>query len=133
MTIEKKDKCENRIDSKMESTICTIKDLFRKDWFDNSEDDCLNTYGLSFDYVEYGTFAGMKNDYYRWQLCWGGPAEEFRFFQNGTIEYWLMDWFDGACRELSGDDLLLFEQIRDEFFYGSIEWDSDWEQAEGQD
>ena len=34
-------------------------------------------------------------------MSWGGPSDEFRIYTNDQneieyIEYWYMDWFDGA-------------------------------------
>ena len=57
--------------------------------------------GLCFDYVEPNTFTDQKEGYWRWQLSWGGPSDEFRIFVNPDksvhrIEYWYLDWFDGA-------------------------------------
>ena len=57
--------------------------------------------GLCFDYVEPGTFDDQLEGYWCWQLSWGGPGDEFRIFVNPDksahrIEYWYLDWFDGA-------------------------------------
>ena len=57
--------------------------------------------GLCFDYVDPNTFNDQKEGYWRWQLSWGGPSDEFRIFVNPDksvhrIEYWYLDWFDGA-------------------------------------
>lgn len=83
---------------------------------DESDDlGSLYDYGLCFDYVAPGTFGGQKEGYYRYQLSWGGPSDEFRFFVNPDlschrIEYWLMDWFDAAQRVASeADELFLLE------------------------
>ena len=62
--------------------------------------------GLCFDYVEPGTFNDQLEGYWRWQLSWGGPADEFQIFVNPDksvhrIEYWYLDWFDGAHVNLS--------------------------------
>jgi len=56
---------------------------------------------LGFDYVEPGTFTDQLEGYWRWQLSWGGPGDEFRIYINPDksvhrIEYWYLDWFDGA-------------------------------------
>lgn len=81
-----------------------------------------NEYGLSFDYVAPGTFTDQRKGYFRYQLSWGGPSDEFRFyvgpeFKPYRIEYWFMDWFDGARRVLTGKrfDLLneIFEDLKD--------------------
>jgi hypothetical protein len=62
----------------------------------------LNSYSLSFDLID-GVQAEQENsvNYWRWQLSWGGPSDEFRIFWNlekgiYKIEYWFLDWYDGA-------------------------------------
>jgi len=62
--------------------------------------------GLCFDYVEPETFNDQREGYWRWQLSWGGPSDEFRIYINPDksvhrIEYWYMDWYDGAHVTLS--------------------------------
>ena len=61
--------------------------------------------GLCFDYVDPNTFNDQKEGYWRWQLSWGGPGDEFRIYVNPDksvhrIEYWYLDWYDGAKVEL---------------------------------
>jgi hypothetical protein len=61
--------------------------------------------GLCFDYVDPNTFNDQREGYWRWQLSWGGPGDEFRIYINPDksvhrIEYWYLDWFDGAKVEL---------------------------------
>jgi len=80
----------------------------------------LYEYGLSFDYVEVGTFNGQCEGYFRYQLSWGGPSDEFRFYTGFDkvpyrVEYWFMDWFDGAHRQLSGEDRDLLVELFDWF------------------
>lgn len=74
--------------------------------------DYVNQSGLCFDRVEAGTFKGQRAGYWRWQLSWGGPSEEFRLFDNGDLEYWYMDWFDGACVKVQDE---IFENIMANF------------------
>ena len=57
--------------------------------------------GLSFDYVAPHTFTDQAEGYWRWQFSWGGPGDELRAFVNRDdsihrLEYWYLDWFDGA-------------------------------------
>lgn len=79
----------------------------------------LYEYGLSFDYVTPGTFNGQRRGYFRYQISWGGPSEEFRFFCDENlnpvrVEFWYLDWFDGAKKILAGDDLeLMLDLFRD--------------------
>ena len=55
-------------------------------------------YGLSFDFVE----SDENSDgYYRYQLSWGGPSDEIRFYPNGTIEYCFFEWFVGIGLDVS--------------------------------
>lgn len=85
----------------------------------------LSTYGLCFDYVPSHMFEGQRNAYFRWQLSWGGPSDEFRFYANPDIsihriEYWFLDWFDGAYRTLEGNDFELLEKVFDIFYYPEL-------------
>lgn len=108
-----------------------IKDL-RKLWDLHTEhpeayDDELGNmyeYGLSFDYVPAGTFEDQHNGYFRYQLSYGGPSDEFRFYTDPefnvqTVEYWFLDWFDGAKRELRGSEFQLMDEIFEMFFVHS--------------
>jgi len=75
---------------------------------------------LSFDYVPRGTFNGQKESYFRYQLSWGGPSDEFRFFTGPDfyphrIEYWFLDWFDGANKVLRGKNEAFMLEIFDWF------------------
>tara|TARA_R100000329_G_scaffold29656_1_gene27253 strand:+ start:275 stop:595 length:321 start_codon:yes stop_codon:yes gene_type:complete len=62
---------------------------------------------LSFDYVEPNTFEGQNIGYYRYQMGWGGPSDEFRKYDNKDfIEYWFLDWFDGASIVVKDADVI---------------------------
>ena len=93
----------------------------------------FNEYGLCFDYVTAGTFKDQEQGYFRYQLSYGGPSDEFRFYTDAErncycIEYWFMDWYDGAHRELTGDDKDLLQSIFSNFDdCGMVE--SEFEQA----
>ena len=70
--------------------------------------DYVNQSGLSFDFVEANTFEGQKFGYWRFQMSWGGPSDEFRIYTDcekniNYIEYWFMDWFDGASIRINDD------------------------------
>jgi len=78
-------------------------------------------YGLCFEYAAPGTFRGQKEGYWRYQISWGGPSDEFRFYASGCgdqvpyrISYVFLDWFDGHERPLRGRDL---EVLRDIWWY----------------
>ena len=64
--------------------------------------------GLCFDYVDPHTFTDQLDGNWRWQFSWGGPSDELRAFVNENneihrLEYWFMDWMDGAKLELQPD------------------------------
>jgi hypothetical protein len=75
--------------------------------------DYINQYGLSWDYVQPEDVT--ESGYYRYQLTWGGPSDEFRIyikdcefnpndgfdFATMKVFYHFADWFDGALIEVS--------------------------------
>jgi hypothetical protein len=73
---------------------------------------------LGFDFVEPFTFGeDQKAGYWRLQISWGGPSSEFRIYVDsndniGAVEYWYMDWFDGAYVEV-GEDSECFNICQD--------------------
>ncbi len=92
----------------------------------------FNEYGLGFDYVELGTFDDQNEDYFRFQLSYGGPSEEIRFYEDGTIVFVYLNWFAGVGFNVSGEDwatwledmfksidMLNFETEREKYDY----WD----------
>ena len=86
----------------------------------DSELGTWEEYGLSFDYVPKDTFTGQKRGYFRYQLSWGGPSEEFRFYVDETldiekVEFWYLDWFDGAKVVVGGRALQTWREIWEEF------------------
>lgn len=105
--------CSKRIGAALRGR---LKDLRRLYGERRGDSDSLSEYGLCFDFVPAGTFEDQKKPYFRYQLSWGGPAEEFRFYIDSQlepyrIEFWLLDWFDGASEELEGEDFRLLENI----------------------
>ena len=72
--------------------------------------DYINQTALSWDYVEPYTFNDQREGYYRLQLSWGGPSDEFRIYTDidkniSNIEYWYLDWYDGACTNVPENSL----------------------------
>ena len=72
--------------------------------------DYINNYGLCLDYVERGTFTDQERGYFRFQLSWGGPSDEFRIYvdydkQITHIDYWFLDWGDGASIRVDKDSI----------------------------
>jgi hypothetical protein len=76
----------------------------------------LSEYGLCIDLVEAGTFKDQREDYVRYQLSWGGPSEEFRIYRNDEIEFWYLDWFDGACVPVTGNDADIIKAVIEPMF-----------------
>ena len=120
MPMEEQKKCKDRIrehyKGRMED-LTTLWNLYKKDCEANDPDlGTWNEYGLCFDYVAPGTFNEQRRGYWRYQLSWGGPSDEFRFYADENlnitkVEYWFMDWFDGAKVNVSGKSLELLIEI----------------------
>jgi hypothetical protein len=119
---ERSKSCEQRINAELQSRLDDLQTLWtafiagRED----AELGCLNDYGLCFGYVAPDTFDDQDEAYYRYQLSWGGPSDEFRFFVNPDlschrVEYRFLDWFDGAHRVLTGEDRRLLRDLFDWF------------------
>ena len=88
------------------------KDLEKKpdEAYEGYEDffDYVNQSGLCFDFVSVDTFEDQDRGYWRFQMSWGGPSDEFRIYTDDEneieyIEYWYMDWFDGASIRVNDD------------------------------
>lgn len=113
--------CKERLSEHLRSRIEDLEKLWTLYCEGNEEGDpelgTFEEYGLSFDYVPPGTFDGQRKGYFRYQLSWGGPQEEFRFLTENpndpepVIEFWLLDWFDGAGRKLTGKNYALMREI----------------------
>mgnify|MGYP003646229720 CR=1 FL=1 len=89
---ETRDKVSNFLQSEYED-LNNYEDYF----------DYVNNTGLCFDYVKAGTFKDQRAGYWRWQLSYGGPSEEFRLYDNNDLEYWYLDWFDSASINVIDD------------------------------
>ena len=118
--------CKQRWAKEKNSDIATIRQLWRA--YREGEDSAYSRriaerigtfteHGLSFDYVAPGTFTDQREGYWRYQISWGGPSDEFRFYSSSPsvdpyrIEYCFMDWGDGYCRKLTGKDEELLTEI----------------------
>lgn len=112
--------CEARIERHLRGRLADLRRLWAAycDGIDKVVPDLgtLPEYGLCFDYVPSGTFSDQKEAFFRYLLSWGGPSDEFRFFANPDlschrIEYWFLDWFDGAHRVLDNDAEALLTEL----------------------
>ena len=117
--MEKDKSCAERVKKHFDGRMEDLRLLYEA--FCNGEEDVpnlgnLSEYGLSFDYVAPNTFTDQEQGYFRYQLSWGGPSDEFRFFVNPNltpfrIEYWFLDWFDGAPITLEGEDRNFMKEL----------------------
>ena len=117
--------CEQRIAEELAGRLDDLRKLWALQCAGNDEGDpdlgTLNEYGLAFDYVAPGTFKDQEEGYFRYQLSWGGPSDEFRFYTSWPehncyrIEYVFLDWFDGATRRLYGEDKDFIQTLFDDF------------------
>ena len=82
---------------------------FRWDIFDEVREklyEAFYDYALCFDYVSAVTDEDeYQRGFFRYQISWGGPSEEFRFYTDEFLnlthtEYWFLDWFDGASKTI---------------------------------
>ena len=111
-----KDIVQDRCNSRM-ADLETLHKLAQEDP-EAYDDDLgrLDEYGLCFDYVAPETFTDQLEGYYRYQLSYGGPSQEIRFYispnKDGQlhhtpyrIEFWHLDWFDGASVDITDSQL----------------------------
>lgn len=116
----KQESCKERIAGELKGRLRDIRALWRLYQKDpeasHPELGKFEEYGLGVDYVAKGTFRDQKRGYFRWQLSWGGPADEIRFLLDEdldavSIEFWYLDWNDGASKKLSGAAFILLDEI----------------------
>ena len=107
MESAKKLKCKDLVQSSWESQEEDYKN-FKDEGDYESLYDYVNQTALSFDKVHKNSKENIDRSYYRLQISWGGPSTEFRAFLNADhdidyIEYWYLDWFDGASINIPRD------------------------------
>jgi len=111
--------CKERVAEHLQERVEDLKQLWEAYCSGEEEVEDLGNifdYGLCFDYVNRETFSDQDEPYFRYQLSWGGPSDEFRFFTGpdfelNRVEYWFLDWYDGAEIVLSGENESLLEDI----------------------
>jgi hypothetical protein len=98
-------KCSELVFDKFRGRIEDLDNILncRGDWAEYKDyNEALHSFGLCFDYVEPNTYNDQPKGYFRYQISWGGPSDEFRIYMNEefnniyNIEYWFLDWGDGA-------------------------------------
>ena len=136
--MSKQPSCAERIGAEYADTMETVRTYAEAGWEEIPDHGPFHEWGLSADYVTPYTFKDQPNGYFRFQMSWGGPSDEFRFYVNENylpylIQYWFMDWFDGAHRDIrrGHPDWLvlreLFEQCFPDARYTHEQAMKDWE------
>lgn len=122
--------CEQRIDEELRSRLDEIGQAL--DAYEQQETvgdygpDDWSEYGLAFSYVVPETNHNGEpiGGYFCFQMSYGGPADEFRFYAAPAernsyallrCEYWFLDWFDGASRTLRDADWQLALRMWEHF------------------
>jgi hypothetical protein len=107
---ERQATCKERVTEAARSQLTTLRELWaawdsgeRENDGATPDGERLEEYGLCFDYVAPATFDGQRRGFFRYQISTGGPGDEYRFFCDELcnvtrVEYWFLDWFDGAHR-----------------------------------
>lgn len=94
----------NSFESFIEDIAFYFEHVFDLAEYDGDDEDVKETfealgsfydYGLSFDLVCADTFDDGNRAYFRYQISWGGPSTELRFYEDGSAEWVHLDWFTG--------------------------------------
>ena len=104
-------RCKDLVEEVFKNRMYEIREMYNSPDQNHPEFGRLNEFGLCLDFVEAGTFSDQREDFIRYQLSWGGPQEEFRLYKNGDVEFWYLDWFDGACVSVNGGDADIIKDI----------------------
>ena len=110
-TVSKDKSCKVRVDSAFKGRMGDIRTLYSAEEQETKELGSLSEYGLCIDLVKAGTFDKQRADFVQYQISTGGPGEEFRVYKNGDVEFWFLDWYDGACVDVVGDDADIIKDI----------------------
>jgi len=107
--MKKEKKCIDLVNDNYQSRLNDLREAYNNQNIDLATWLC--EYGLSWDYVLPNTFDNQEQGYYRWQLSWGGPSDEFRIYTDHeknikSVEYWYLDWFDGASITVNDEEII---------------------------
>ena len=69
-------------------------DLVAENWESRKED--LTRFMTNYDNDE------IQREYNEYGL----GCDEIRFHDTGKVEYWYLDWFDGACVDVTDEDVI---------------------------
>lgn len=112
--------CEDRIDEELKSRVEDIERVLEA--VDSSEDGFEidgDKYEDLAEWINWYALAYNDDPHYRakrLELSYGGPQDYFLFFEDGTIEYHFLDWFDGAKRILHGRDEEVLRDLHERCF-----------------
>ena len=112
MTETKQRTCEERIVEHLVDRVGEITHALQEDWEWFGEG---TEYEDIIDWVNANSLSLEDDPHYRAKdlcLSTGGPEDGFRFFEDGTIEYYYKDWWDNAVRVLHGQNKITLEQLR---------------------
>ena len=121
---EKKESCKDKVRGAYQNRMGEVRklwNLYKKDPEARTKDgEQWTEYGLCFDYVPPGTFNDQKRGFFRYQISYGGPSEEFRFSADENLNmtscaFWFLDWFDGASVPVIGRNRELWREIWEDF------------------
>ena len=129
--------CKERLARNFSRTMIELRDIVERPSPKDKVAQELMQYALGFDFVAAGD-VGNKIPFWRWQLSWGGPQDEFRFPYEDSVtkytgdaarafssddglvyagvhkqrcEYWFLDWGDCAHCNVLGHDLTIMRKV----------------------
>ena len=97
-------KCVDLIQQKFQDRNDNISDIFQlKNDYQEYETsyEAFVSFGLSVDYIEPNTFEDQKNGYIRYQLSYGGPSDELRFYIDDATEHEEFDLYSLGRKEFA--------------------------------
>lgn len=105
--------CEERVQGELEDRLEDLRSImhYERRGKDHPQMGGIEEYGLCLDYVDEGTFEDQPLGYWRYQISWGGPSDEFRLYDDNSLTYVYMDWFDGAEVDIRGRDRQLVMEV----------------------
>jgi len=124
MEEQRKKNCEQRIEDHLKGRLDDFREFLNSEDYESEDLGSICEYGLS---IGYKSPEDGNPGYLQYQLSWGGPSDEFRFYVDVDltpykIDYVFMDWFDGATKTLSGEDKDLMLEVWDAMYLvGSME------------
>ena len=102
--------CEERIDVMLARTMADLTEQ----WEVYNADPDLGTWVENDLALVYVGPDDQEEGYFLYPRARGGPSDEFRFYAKSgyrgwevsRIEYWFLDWFDGASRDVTDSQTL---------------------------